>query len=160
MKISTHSNLHRLESRQVLKMDLDTAWEYFSNPANLEKITPPEMRFKITSPMLESRTYPGQIISYKVSPFPGFRSNWVTEIRALEEKQYFIDEQRFGPYAFWHHTHWFKPHPDGVEMIDQVYYKLPFGFLGRWVNALFVKSRLMHIFNYRKEALVESLNGK
>ena len=90
-------------------MDLDKAWEYFSNPANLEKITPPEMQFKITSTMLESRTYPGQIISYKVSPFPGFRSNWVTEIRAVEEKHYFINEQRFGPYAFWHHTHWFKP---------------------------------------------------
>lgn len=153
MKFSTQCNLHRLEASQILHMDMDTAWDYFSNPKNLQKITPPEMRFEITSPFLADKAYPGQIITYKVSPFPGFRSNWTTEIRAVKEKSYFIDEQRHGPYAFWHHTHFFKSHPEGVEMIDQVYYKLPFGFLGRWVNALFVKSKLRKIFEYREKAL-------
>jgi ligand-binding SRPBCC domain-containing protein len=154
--ISNMANMHRLESRQILPLSIEEAWDYFSEPANLPRITPPEMKFEITSPDIKPGTWPGKIVTYKVSPFPLMRSAWVTEITQAKEQKYFIDEQRFGPYRFWHHTHLFLPHNDGVEMIDQVYYKLPLGIFGRIANALFVRKKLKSIFHYRQQVL-ESL---
>jgi len=157
--ISNNGNMHRLENRQILSLSVEDAWEFFSDPANLPLITPPEMKFEITSPDINAGTWPGKIITYKVTPFPLLRSAWVTEITQAKEQKYFIDEQRFGPYRFWHHTHMFLPHEQGVEMIDQVYYKLPFGIFGRIANSLFVRKKLKNIFLYRKKVLEEMLSS-
>lgn len=134
---------------------MEQAWEFLSNPANLEKITPPDMKFKILS-TLEGKMYAGQIINYIVQPFPMVRLRWTTEISQVEQGSYFVDEQRFGPYAFWHHKHFIRPVDGGVEMMDVVDYALPFGPLGRLVHWLFVRQKLQNIFDFRFQWFAET----
>ncbi|MDW8306340.1 MAG: SRPBCC family protein [Leptospiraceae bacterium] len=139
-------------------------WEFISRPENLTKITPPDMDFHILSPAEEIREmYPGLLIAYRVKPLWGIPLYWLSEITAMKEGYYFIDEQRRGPYAFWHHRHLLFDIPQGVKMIDLVYYELPFGILGRASHSLFVRQRLYHIFSYRQKVLGElfgQLHGK
>jgi ligand-binding SRPBCC domain-containing protein len=99
--------------------------------------------------------FPGQIIQYIVTPVLGIKTNWVTEITHVIDQQYFVDEQRFGPYALWHHKHFLKEVPGGVEMEDIIDYKVPFGLLGRLVHPILVKPKLSEIFDYRKIKLEE-----
>jgi ligand-binding SRPBCC domain-containing protein len=139
--------IYSFKSTQLIPTDLQTCWDFFSSPENLQKITPPSMEFKITSE-LEEKAYPGQIISYVVKPLFGIPLNWITEITQVKELDYFIDEQRFGPYKFWHHKHFFRQVQDGVEMNDLVHYGLPFGFAGR-VARFIVEKKLKSIFEYR-----------
>ncbi len=140
-------------------MTLDEAWKFFSSPANLKEITPEHLGFKITSKFHGEKMYPGQIISYIVKPIMGIPLEWVTEITHVEDKHFFVDEQRFGPYAFWHHQHIFREVDNGVEMKDIVHYKVPFGILGDIANVLFVKRQLKGIFDYRY-TLLEKKFGK
>ncbi|WP_411030475.1 SRPBCC family protein [Spongiimicrobium sp. 3-5] len=146
--------LYQLRSRQALPISMDKAWKFLSSPKNLKIITPDHMGFNIIAggdrPM-----YPGQIIHYKVSPFPGITTKWVTEITHVKEGRYFVDEQRFGPYALWHHKHFINPLDNGVEMEDVIDYKLPFGFLGQLAHPLLVKKQLQQIFSYRENKLAE-----
>ena len=146
--------IYQLQSKQYLPIDLDTAWDFFSDPKNLKTITPDYMGFDIISGA-DLKMFPGQIIQYWVSPLLGIRTKWVTEITHVIDKQYFVDEQRFGPYALWHHKHFFKAVDNGVEMIDIVDYKLPFGFMGTLVHPILVKPKLEQIFKYRTDKLVE-----
>lgn len=97
--------------------------------------------------------YPGMIISYKVKPLFGIKVTWVTEITQVSDKKYFIDEQRIGPYALWHHEHFIEKIEGGVLMKDIVSYKPPFGFLGTIANAILIKKQLKTIFNYRFRAI-------
>lgn len=143
---------------QQLPIGLSEAWEFFSSPKNLAKITPKHMGFRITSEVPE-KMYPGQIITYKVSPLPGVKTNWVTEITHVEENKFFVDEQRFGPYSMWHHEHHFKENKDGILMTDKVSYKISFGFLGHIAQQLLVKKQLIQIFEYRMKTL-EEMFGK
>ena len=152
-----HSGVYTLEVSQFLKIDMNEAWKFFSSPENLATITPPGMGFVITSGQPE-KMFPGQIITYKVSPFPGFVTNWVTEITHVLAGSYFVDEQRFGPYRMWHHIHRFEEKQSGVLMTDQVSYKLPFGFIGRIAHGLFVKAQLKRIFEFREQKLNELFN--
>ena len=146
--------IYHLYSCQALTMSMEDAWDFLSNPANLGVITPEHMGFRIISggdrPM-----YPGQIIQYKVSPFKGINTNWVTEITHVKKGKYFVDEQRFGPYSFWHHKHFIRPQGDWVLMEDLIDYKLPLGVLGQMMNSLVVKKQLSQIFNYRENKLKE-----
>jgi ligand-binding SRPBCC domain-containing protein len=103
--------------------------------------------------------FPGQIIQYIVTPVLGIKTKWVTEITHVKDKEYFVDEQRFGPYALWHHKHFIKPIDGGVEMEDIVDYKIPMGILGQMVHPILVKPKLEEIFNYRTKKL-EELFGK
>ncbi|MBX9783672.1 MAG: SRPBCC family protein [Chitinophagaceae bacterium] len=153
------SKVYTLQSVEKIPVSIDTAWDFFSNPANLQAITPKEMGFEIISKFHGGRMYAGQIIEYKVRPLPGIPIYWMTEITHVEEKKYFVDEQRFGPYSLWHHQHQFKAIDGGMEMTDIVHYKIPFWVLGDVANSLFVKKQLEGIFNYRVEA-VERLFGK
>ncbi len=148
-----------LKTVQKIPVDLDTAWEFFSNPANLQAITPTNLGFKILSKHHGSTMYSGQLIEYKVKPILGIPIYWMTEITHVQDKAYFIDEQRFGPYALWHHQHHFKIVDGGVEMIDIVHYRNPLGFLGTLANNLLVKNQLKQIFQYRFK-IVEELFGK
>ncbi len=161
IKYKQHSGVFTLKTVHELPISLSEAWEFFSNPANLPLITPPQMRFEITSEKETTEIFAGQIITYKVTPIAGIRTNWVTEITQVKEKQYFIDEQRFGPYAMWHHMHRFEETSSGVQMTDEITYKVPGWFAGRIVNALVIKHKLIGLFNFRRKKLDEiwSKNG-
>lgn len=152
----SHSGIYTLEVKQILNISLAEAWDFFSSPGNLAKITPQHMDFIITSGT-PAKMHPGQIISYKVAPFPGFKTNWVTEITHVSEGRFFVDEQRFGPYRMWHHEHHFEIQEKGVLMTDRVSYKLPFGIFGRIAHALFVKEQLKQIFSYRIAVMEKEL---
>jgi ligand-binding SRPBCC domain-containing protein len=103
--------------------------------------------------------YPGQVITYNVKPVLGIPLFWMTEITHVARPRFFVDEQRRGPYALWHHEHHFKPVAGGVEMTDLIHYAIPFGVLGRLAHALFVKKQLHEIFAYRYQK-AETLFGK
>ena len=124
------ARLRRLECRQLLPVTPAAAWEFFSRPENLARITPPDLGFEVTSPLPE-RMHAGMIVTYRVSPFGRLRVPWVTEITHVREPEFFVDEQRSGPYRFWHHQHHFRAVADGVEMTDLLHYRLPFGCLRR-----------------------------
>ncbi len=149
------SKVYSIKTIQQIPVSLDTAWDFFSSPANLQTITPNGLGFKIISRYHGSTMYAGQIIEYKVSPVLGIPLYWMTEITHVEDEKYFVDEQRFGPYRLWHHQHHFKAVPGGVEMTDIVHYKLPLWFLGDIAHALFVKKQLAHIFDYRYKKVAE-----
>ena len=152
--------LHTLKTTQFLKSDIGTVWDFMSSPANLAVITPPYMGFNIHSDREDIKhMYPGQIIEYTVTPVLGIKMQWVTEITHVLHHQYFVDEQRFGPYSFWHHKHFVKAVPGGVEMTDLLHYKIPFGFIGTTVNSLFIKHKIKEIFDYRFQKLEELFNG-
>lgn len=147
---------YQLTFSQKLPISLEQAWDFFSSPLNLAKITPEDMAFTVTSdPGTSEKMYPGMIITYKVSPLLGIKLDWMTEITQVMEGKYFIDEQRFGPYKFWHHQHHFKAVEGGTEMLDILTYGLPMGIFGRMANNIFVASKLQQIFNYRKKKVIE-----
>lgn len=151
---------YRIEFTQKIPVDLDTAWDFFSSPLNLSEITPKDMTFDVTSPNMEGiKMYPGMIITYKVSPLFGIKLNWVTEITHVKEKEYFIDEQRFGPFAFWHHNHHFETVNGGVLMHDILHYSIGFGPIGSIANSIMVSKKINEIFNFRYKK-VEELFGK
>ncbi len=145
--------IHKLHTRQKLPISVDEAWDFFSDPINLKTITPEYMGFDIISGA-DRPMYSGQLIQYILTPLAGIKTSWVTEITHIKEKEYFVDEQRFGPYSLWHHKHFFKPIPGGIEMEDIVEYKLPFGFIGNLVHPIIVKPKLKEIFAYRRTKLL------
>lgn len=146
--------MQRFEFIQFVPASLDVVWDFFSSPANLSKITPPEMGFLITSPE-NSEMYPGMFITYKVSPALGIKLNWVTEITQVDHMKFFIDEQRHGPYSTWHHEHHFKEVNGGVEMRDILYYKVPFGIFGKLADLVFVRKKVQEIFRFREKKIEE-----
>jgi ligand-binding SRPBCC domain-containing protein len=150
--------LHTIYTKQFIKTDINTLWDFISSPKNLSKITPSYMGFDIITDLGDGKMFPGQIIEYYVKPVAGIKMHWVTEITNVKDKEYFVDEQRFGPYALWHHKHFLKQVEGGVEMIDSVHYKAPFGILGKIANALFIKKQLKTIFDYRYQKMEELFN--
>lgn len=150
--------LHTIQTKQLIKSDLATVWDFISSPKNLSKITPEYMGFAILNDVGIDKMYAGQIIEYYVKPIAGIKMHWVTEITHVEDKVYFVDEQRFGPYALWHHKHFIKEVAGGIEMIDIVHYKVPFGILGKLVNALVIKKQLKTIFDFRFKKINELFN--
>ncbi|UFH35551.1 SRPBCC family protein [Flavobacterium acetivorans] len=151
--------LYKKESVQYVNASIEECWAFFSSPRNLQKITPETMGFQITD-FDGKNMYAGQIIQYKVSPLLGIKLPWVTEITKVKDKSYFIDEQRFGPYAFWHHKHFFEATANGVKMTDVVHYGLPLGILGRIMNTLLVKGKLTEIFAHREKMVNQLFNSK
>jgi ligand-binding SRPBCC domain-containing protein len=149
-----NSRLHRFECRQYLALALPDAWEFFSRPENLARITPPDLGFEVTSPLPE-RMYAGLIVTYRVRPFGNLSVPWVTEITHVREPEFFVDEQRRGPYRFWHHQHHFQAVAGGVAMIDLVHYEIPFGWLGDILCVRAVAQRVAAIFAYRREMLTK-----
>ncbi len=150
--------IYTLHAKQNLPITVDQAWEFLSSPANLKTITPDYMSFDILSGA-DRPMFSGQIIQYIVTPVLGIKTKWVTEITHVKDKEYFVDEQRFGPYALWHHKHFIKEIDGGVEMEDIIDYKVPFGWLGQLVHPILVKPKLAEIFSYRTTKL-EELFGK
>ncbi len=153
------SKIHEIRRTQQLPISLDEAWGFFSSPVNLAKITPSYMNFKILSEDAHEAIYPGKIIQYKVYPIAFIPVLWVTEITHVVERRLFVDEQRFGPFAFWHHKHLFEEKDGGVEMTDVVHYAVPLGFLGDIAHWLFVRKQVEGIFDYRNSVLEERFNS-
>jgi ligand-binding SRPBCC domain-containing protein len=146
--------LHVLIRTQTLPLSLDHAWAFFSNPANLCRITPAWLGFCLTCPP-PATMYAGQILTYTIRPLPGLHMRWVTEITHVRKPRFFVDEQRMGPYRFWHHQHLFRETLQGVEMSDIVHYSLPLGPLGDVVHALWARGRLNAIFDFRHKTLAD-----
>ena len=150
--------LNTLKTQQFIKSDINTVWDFMSSPKNLATITPEYMQFEVLSDLGDGIMYPGQIIEYNVKPLLGIKLHWVTEITHVQPLQFFVDEQRFGPYKFWHHKHFLKEVNGGVEMFDLVHYQLPFGFLGKLGNELIVKKQLQQVFDYRFKVVDKLFN--
>ena len=149
--------MYQYTSKQELSTTMEKAWEFLSDPKNLKRITPSYMGFDILSGA-DRNMFPGQIIQYRLTPILGIPFRWVTEITHVQEGHYFVDEQRFGPYTFWHHKHFIHQTEQGVIMEDIVDYKLPLGPLGWLAHPLFVRSKVKQIFDFREKALNEIFN--
>ena len=149
--------MYQYTSKQELPTTMEQAWTFLSDPKNLKRITPDYMGFDIISGA-ERKMFSGQIIQYRLTPLLGIPFRWVTEITHLQEGEFFVDEQRFGPYTFWHHKHFIKKTENGVVMEDIVDYKLPLGPLGWLAHVLFVRAKVKQIFDHREKALNEIFN--
>lgn len=146
--------MHVLKSVQRIPASLETTWEFFSDPRNLMKLTPPFLNLVPVNKIFGDKAYAGQVLIYKVKPVMGIPIEWMTEIKNVEPCKMFIDEQRKGPYKLWHHQHHFKAIDGGVEMTDIVHYRVPFGFLGDLAHPM-VKTKLNQIFSFRFEKIKE-----
>lgn len=144
---------YQFKQKQIIPATMEEVWDFISSPANLKEITPDYMGFDITSGDLPEKMYEGMIISYEVAPLFGLKTTWVTEITNIRDKEYFVDEQRVGPYSLWHHQHFIEEVERGVLMKDIVSYQPPLGILGAIANALMVKGKLREIFDYRTQAI-------
>lgn len=147
-------SMYQYKSEQNLPIEMETAWDFLSDPKNLKTITPDYMGFDILSGA-DRKMFSGQIIQYILTPILGIPFRWVTEITHVDQGRYFVDEQRFGPYTFWHHKHFIEPIEGGVKMTDIVDYKLPLGPLGKLAHWLFVSKKVKEIFSYRTQKLNE-----
>lgn len=148
-----------LKAVQQIPGSPDAIWSFFANPANLAKITPEAMNFQVISDKWEKEIYPGQIIEYHVRPLLGIKMYWMTEITQVKSGEFFIDEQRKGPYKLWHHQHHFEKTEGGVMMTDLLHYSIPYGFIGSIANAILVRSKLRALFEHRVKA-IERIFGK
>ena len=147
--------VYQLHKEQIIPAGVEAVWDFISSPKNLKRITPDYMGFEIISEKLPEKIFPGMIISYTVAPLFGVKMNWVTEITHLLEGQYFVDEQRAGPYRMWHHQHRIQEVQEGVLMADLVTYMPPLGFLGALANRLMISKKLEEIFEYRRNKLIQ-----
>lgn len=143
-----------LKTEQFLPISMDKAWDFFSSPKNLNDITPDDMVFNIISDVPE-KMYPGLFIIYKLAPILNIPMLWVTEITHIKEREYFIDEQRKGPYALWHHEHHFKEVQGGVMMTDILHYDVGKWVLGAIASPLFIDKKVKQIFTFREQRLGE-----
>lgn len=146
---------YQFKKKQEINQPLDVIWDFISSPKNLKKITPEYMGFDITSDNIEDKMYEGMIISYKVKPLLGIKTTWVTEITHVKDKQYFVDEQRVGPYKIWHHQHFLEETSTGTLMTDIVSYQPPMGLLGSIANKIIIRNKLEEIFAFRTQVLNE-----
>ena len=147
--------MQTLHQKQELPISKERAWAFFSDPRNLQRITPPYMGFDILTDPLPDKVYPGMVIIYRVRPLWGIPMKWVTEITQVMEPDFFIDNQKSGPYAYWHHQHFINETDTGTEIMDIINFKVPFGIVGRILEKAIVKRKVQEIFEYRKKKLEE-----
>lgn len=157
--LKENHDMQRLERKQFIPVTIKEAWAFFSDPGSLSGITPPGMGFTIITPKINGPVYPGMIIAYIVKPMFSIPVRWVTEITQVKHMEYFIDDQRIGPYKLWHHQHFFKEVNGGVEMTDIVHYQAPFGIIGKVAESLFINSKVKSIFDYRNRVLSDIFPG-
>ena len=145
--------IRTLQSSQILRTSLERAWDFFSDPRNLARITPPELDFTVLTDLPE-RIHPGMMIEYRVRPLLGLPVRWLTEITHVEPGKFFVDEQRIGPYRIWHHEHHFRQIDAArIEVTDRITYVLPLSPLGDLVHPFLVRPQLRKIFAYREKAV-------
>ncbi len=150
--------MYTLYREQYVTAMPSSAWDLLKNPANLDRITPPDLQFQIVSPVPQEM-FNGLVIEYRIKiPWFGQRT-WVAEIKHIKEMHSFVDEQRVGPYAFWYHYHQIEQEDRHVRLIDRVYYQVPYGIVGKILHFFFIRKTLERIFDYRKIKLEEFLTG-
>lgn len=152
--------IRQLRREQTLSGNLDQVWDFFASPQNLNAITPGDLTFRIVGEP-PVRMYAGQMIEYRIGILPGITTRWLTEITHVREGEYFVDEQRVGPYRLWHHEHHFQRAPDGrgVVMTDRVTYEVGFGTVGEVLHAAWIGRQLKTIFDYRAKRIAELFAG-
>jgi len=147
--------MHQYKTQQWLPITIKQAWDFFSSPKNLSRITPPELEFKVLTPNLNSSIFNGMLIDYSVKPIFGIPVDWTTEIIDVSEQKYFTDRQLKGPYKIWKHTHYFEEKNSGVMITDEVRYQLPFGIIGLLLHRLLIRSKIESIFEHRRITLAK-----
>jgi ligand-binding SRPBCC domain-containing protein len=147
--------MHHLTRSQLLPIPQDVAWAFFANPANLLLLTPPWMYLRDESLEHPKVAYSGLIQIHRVKLLGLFPVQWVSEMTHIDAPSRFVDEQKSGPFAFWHHTHQLLPTKGGVIVKDIVYYALRGGLVGQLAHAMFVRPQLERLFNYRAKMLEE-----
>jgi ligand-binding SRPBCC domain-containing protein len=146
---------HLLERRQLIAQTRSRVFEFFADAHNLETLTPPWLKFGLTSEgAIEMGA--GTLIAYRMRVH-GLPVRWLTRIEEWQPQSGFVDRQLRGPYRLWHHTHTFEEHPDGTLMSDRVRYVLPFGPLGSLAHVAFVRNDLEKIFDYRRDQVTRLL---
>jgi len=150
---------YQLYREQQLHCDIETAWRFFSSPANLAKITPKNMKFMELSGYNDEEIYEGMIINYTVAPILNIPLKWRTRISGVQSNRSFSDFQEKGPYKYWSHFHEFIPNSGGVLMKDIVDYELPFGIIGNIAHRVFVKKKLAQIFEFRYSVIEKLFNS-
>ena len=149
------TKLYHLHYAQKFPVSQDEVWDFISNPENLALITPSEVGFEILNRHLVQKMYEGLVIHYRIRPLWGIPLSWVSVIPHFAPPGFFADEQKYGPYKFWHHQHFLHPIEGGVEMTDVIHYQMPMGFLGDWLHSFLVRKKLKRIFEFRKQKLEE-----
>jgi ligand-binding SRPBCC domain-containing protein len=146
---------HVLRREQMLPGAPEQVFPFFADARNLEAITPPLLRFEVITPGdIPMRV--GTLIQYRLR-LRGMGVNWLTSIQEWDPPHRFVDVQVRGPYALWHHTHEFEPHPDGTLMRDVVRYAIGFGVAGELARRAFVRRDVEAIFDFRRGAVVREL---
>jgi ligand-binding SRPBCC domain-containing protein len=147
------ATIHQINREVIVKTDLQTAWEFMSSPKNLDLITPDDMSFEIVT-QVPQKMYNGLLIEYRVGiPLIG-KQTWVSEIKYIQERHSFVDEQRVGPYKMWYHYHEITEVAAGIRFLDQVNYVVPFGPLGAIAQTVYIRKQLQHVFDYRSAAML------
>ncbi|QCW81230.1 SRPBCC family protein [Methylotuvimicrobium buryatense] len=142
--------LYRLYRRQPLRLSLSEAWDFFSSPHHLNDITPEFFNVRITSDV-PGRIYAGLLIAYRMKAVFGFPMTWLSEISHCDEPNYFIYQQRIGPFKFWSHEVRLTEQGQGVVLEDIMFYAMPLGWLGVILNQLLIADRLDRIFAVRRD---------
>ncbi len=150
--------IRHLHRQQFIPGAPARVWEFFATPRNLDAITPPSLRFEILGELAPCM-YPGQMIAYRIGILPGITVRWLTEITHVRVGEFFVDEQRIGPYRLWHHEHHFTPAPGGVTMTDRITYDPGWGLIGGLADALWIRRQLATIFDYRAKKITELFAG-
>lgn len=150
--------IYQLKTEQQLYCDISSAWNFFSAPQNLSRITPKPLNFVVLSDLPNEFIYEGMTIDYTVSPILGIPLKWQTKITQVNDQKSFTDLQQKGPYKLWRHHHEFTVNQNGVLMTDTVDYELPYGMIGTLIHKLIVKKKLKHIFEYRRRVLEQLFN--
>lgn len=151
--------MYQLREEVLIQDTMENVWKFFATPFNLQRITPPDMGFVIKTPVPDEM-YEGLIIAYTVRPIFGIPTEWVTEITHIRRHEFFVDEQRIGPYAMWHHEHHFKQTEQGILVTDIVSYQLPLAPFGNFLHSILIKPRLQKIFSYRTRVIKEIFKTK
>lgn len=146
--------IRHLHREQFVPGEPARIWDFFSTPQNLDTLTPPRLRFR-TVGAVAPRMHAGLLIEYRIGLMPGVWTRWLTEITHVREGEYFVDEQRIGPYRLWHHEHHFSPAPGGVRMTDHVTYEVGWGPAGWLAERLWVRGEVESIFDFRAAKVAE-----
>jgi ligand-binding SRPBCC domain-containing protein len=149
--------LHQIHRKQMIPISIFEAWEFFSNPENLSTITPSWLNLTLISDIPRGM-HSGMIISYRITPIVRVPTIWISEITHVNRPTYFVDEQRLGPFRFWHHQHVFKEVGRNVEIQDIVHYAMPLGPIGEMMYSISVRKKVDSIFDFRQKALERILS--
>ena len=142
--------IYQLFRRQVLKLTLQEAWDFFSSPYNLNTITPDFFHVTVTSKVPE-KIYAGLMISYRMKAVFGIPMAWLSEVSHCEEPKRFVYQQRIGPFKFWSHEVCLTEQDQGIILEDIMFYAMPLGWLGEFINSVLIANKLEQIFDTRRD---------